>query len=151
MTVHSRSLVNHTHTVQFPVNTSHQAGTSTSRFRSRFSGSGVQHIALQCEDIFQVAVQLNPHYILPIPRDYYLKLQTEFDLDTELIERMHGFNVLYDAHAEGQLFHIYTRHINGLFFEIIQRNHYTGFGERNAATRLAAQEQEFQKLQALLI
>ncbi|MEZ5536190.1 MAG: hypothetical protein R3F02_11285 [Thiolinea sp.] len=149
--VHSQSLVNKTHTVQFPVNTSHEPASSTERFRNRFSGSGVQHLAMQCDDIFHVAEHLNPHNILPIPAAYYAELKQNFGLDDALLEKMNTFNVMYDRNESGELFHIYTRHINGLFFEIVQRNHYAGFGERNAATRLAAQEQEYQKLKALLL
>ncbi|MGB0847253.1 MAG: 4-hydroxyphenylpyruvate dioxygenase family protein [Thiolinea sp.] len=149
--VHSRSLVNGDYSVQFPVNTSHAPDSSTERFRSRFSGSGVQHIALQCDDIFHVASHLNPHNILPIPNDYYTRLAAESGLDELTIQRMNTYNVLYDEKDGGRFFHIYTRHINGLFFEIIQRDNYTGFGERNAEVRLAAQEQEFRKLQALMM
>lgn len=148
--VHSQSLVNATNTVQFPVNTSHSQTSSTERFRSRFSGSGVQHIALQCDDIFHVAKYLNPHNILPIPGEYYAALAETFGLDDVLLEKMNTFNILYDRNEKGQFFHTYTRHINGLFFELVQRDHYTGFGERNAETRLAAQEQEYQKLNALV-
>ena len=149
--IHSQSLVNNDHSVQFPVNTSHEAGTSTSRFRQRFSGSGVQHIALQCDDIFQVASQLNPHNILPIPTSYYEETGAAFGLDETLLAKMNQLNILYDEKEGGKFFHLYTRHINGLFFEIVQRENYTGFGERNASTRLLVQEQEFQKLSNLLI
>lgn len=149
--VHSRSLSNAQHTVQFPVNTSHSTDSSTERFRSRFSGSGVQHIAFQCDDIFQVAEHLNPHNVLPIPSDYYRELAEKSELDSRLLEKMNTFNILYDEVETGSFFHIYTRHINGLFFEIVQRNQYLGFGESNAAVRLAAQEYEYQKIQALLL
>ncbi|HPQ94548.1 MAG: VOC family protein [Thiothrix sp.] len=149
--VHSRSLFNTDHSVQLPVNTSADPDTSTSRFRQRFSGSGVQHIALRCNDIFSVARHLNPHNILPVPPEYYAALQAEFGLDEKLLARMDAFNILYDQKDGGRFFHIYTRHINGLFFEIVQREHYSGFGERNADTRLAVQEQEYQKMKALLL
>lgn len=149
--VHSRSLVNTEHTVQFPINTSHSRESSTERFRVGLSGSGVQHIALQCVDIFAVAKQLNPHHILPISPNYYEEVQADFLLEDELIEKMRTHNVLYDANEQGEFFHIYTRHINGLFFEIVQRNGYQGFGERNAAARLAAQAREYQKMKELLL
>lgn len=149
--VHSRSLVNAEHTVQFPINTSHSRESSTERFRVGLSGSGVQHIALQCEDIFAVAKQLNPHHILPISPNYYEEVQADFLLEDALIEQMRAHNILYDAHEQGEFFHIYTRHINGLFFEIVQRKDYQGFGERNAAARLAAQAREYQRMRELLL
>ncbi len=149
--VHSRSLVNADHSVQFPINTSHARESSTERFRARFSGSGIQHIALRCADIFAVAPLLNPSHILPITPNYYEEAQAEFLLDDALIERMRPYHILYDANEQGSFFHIYTRHINGLFFEIVQRDGYNGFGERNATARLAAQAREYQKMQDLLL
>ncbi|SKA71505.1 4-hydroxyphenylpyruvate dioxygenase [Thiothrix eikelboomii] len=149
--VHSRSLVNAEHSVQFPINTSLSRESSTERFRVGLSGSGVQHIALQCEDIFAVAKQLNPHHILPISPNYYEEVQAEFLLDAALVESMRAHNILYDANEQGEFFHIYTRHINGLFFEIVQRQGYQGFGERNAAARLAAQAREYQRMRELLL
>lgn len=149
--VHSRSLVNATHSVQFPINTSHSRESSTERFRVGLSGSGVQHLALQCEDIFAVAKQLNPHHILPISPNYYEEIQADFLLEEALIEQMRAHNILYDANEQGEFFHIYTRHINGLFFEIVQRKGYQGFGERNAEARLAAQAREYQRMKELLL
>ncbi|WP_020559622.1 bifunctional sugar phosphate isomerase/epimerase/4-hydroxyphenylpyruvate dioxygenase family protein [Thiofilum flexile] len=149
--VHSRSLINADHSVQFPINTSHSRESSTERFRVGLSGSGVQHIALQCEDIFAVAKQLNPNHILPISPNYYEEVQADFLLDDALIERLRAYNILYDMNEQGEFFHIYTRHINGLFFEIVQRNNYQGFGERNAAARLAAQAREYQRMRELLL
>lgn len=149
--VHSRSLVNAEHSVQFPINTSHSRESSTERFRVGLAGSGVQHLALQCADIFAVAKQLNPYHILPISPNYYEEVQAEFLLDEALIESMRAHNILYDANEQGEFFHIYTRHINGLFFEIVQRKGYQGFGERNAAARLAAQAREYQRMRELLL
>ena len=149
--VHSRSLVNAEHSVQFPINTSHSRESSTERFRVGLSGSGVQHLALECEDIFAVAKQLNPHHILPISPNYYEEVQADFLLEDALIEKMQAHNILYDANEQGEFFHIYTRHINGLFFEVVQRRAYQGFGERNAAARLAAQAREYQRMKELLL
>ena len=149
--VHSRSLVNSDESVRLPINSSHARESSTERFRARFSGSGIQHIAFSCDDIFTVAEQLNTLHILPVSPNYYAEIQSDFLLDDELISRMKAHNILYDADHNGHFFHIYTRHINGLFFEIVQRNQYHGFGERNAAARLAAQAREYQKQKDLFL
>lgn len=149
--VHSRSLVNADHSVQLPVNTSHARESSTERFRIGLAGSGVQHIALGCADIFVVAKRLNPHHILPISPNYYEEVQADFLLEDALIEQMRAYNILYDANEQGEFFHIYTCHINGLFFEIVQRKGYQGFGERNAEARLAAQAREHQRMKELLL
>jgi 4-hydroxyphenylpyruvate dioxygenase len=49
-------------------------------------------------------------------------------------------NILYDREGEGEYFQAYTKVLeSGLFFEIVQRRGYAGFGAVNAPIRLAAQ------------
>jgi 4-hydroxyphenylpyruvate dioxygenase len=48
--------------------------------------------------------------------------------------------VLYDRDAEGEFFHVYTRTLpGGVFFELLERRSYGGYGAVNAPIRLAAQ------------
>jgi 4-hydroxyphenylpyruvate dioxygenase len=56
---------------------------------------------------------------------------------------MRGRNILYDEDASGRYFQIYTRDINGLFFEAVQRDGYKGFGAGNAPVRMAAQARAY--------
>ncbi|MCP5151471.1 MAG: sugar phosphate isomerase/epimerase and 4-hydroxyphenylpyruvate domain-containing protein [Ectothiorhodospiraceae bacterium] len=144
----SRALTAAEGAIRFPLNTSHASQSITERFRARYAGSGVQHIALACDDILAVAPRLNPLHVLPVPANYYADLEARWGLDAELIESLERHHVLYDEREDGRYFQIYTRSINGLFFEIVQRDRYQGYGESNAAVRVAAQQREFEKLQA---
>ena len=52
---------------------------------------------------------------------------------------MRDLSVLYDRIGAGEFFQIFTRSINGVFFEIVERRDYDRYGEANAPVRLAAQ------------
>ena len=53
----------------------------------------------------------------------------------------HGaHSILYDRIGTGELFHLFTRSLNGVFFEVLERRGgYDRYGEANAAVRLASQ------------
>jgi 4-hydroxyphenylpyruvate dioxygenase len=52
---------------------------------------------------------------------------------------MRDLSVMYDRLGAGEFFQVFTRSINGLFFEIVERRDYDRYGEANAPARLAAQ------------
>jgi 4-hydroxyphenylpyruvate dioxygenase len=52
---------------------------------------------------------------------------------------MRDLSVMYDRIGSGEFFQVFTRSINGLFFEIVERRDYDRYGEANAPARLAAQ------------
>ena len=55
------------------------------------------------------------------------------------IARMRDLAILYDRIGAGEFFQVFTRSINGVFFEIVERRNYDRYGEANAPVRLAAQ------------
>jgi 4-hydroxyphenylpyruvate dioxygenase len=62
-------------------------------------------------------------------------------LSSEARERLRANNVLYDRQGGGEYFQAYTTSFDGgLFFEIVQRRGYAGYGAPNAPIRLAAQK-----------
>lgn len=78
--------------------------------------------------------------LLPIPENYYSDLEVRLDLDAPQIERLRAGNILYDRDGETEYFQIYTTALeSGLFFEIVERRGYAGFGAANTPIRLAAQ------------
>ncbi|WP_238322244.1 hypothetical protein [Vibrio mexicanus] len=108
------------------------------------NGASINQIALECEDIFTAVNNLSPIYQLKIPNNYYLDIQAQFDLSDELIQRLKENNILYTEDDTGSFYHFYTKEINGLFFEVVQRvGSYQKYGETNAFIRLAAQADRY--------
>lgn len=128
--------------IRLVLNASQSRQTLASRFLDEFFGSGVQQIALACDDIFATVELLtaNGVELLPIPENYYDDLEARVDLDAALLDRLRAGNILYDRDGGAEFFHVYTRTLpGGFFFEIVQRRSYHGYGAVNAPIRLAAQ------------
>lgn len=124
------------------LNGSQSNQTLSSRFVHEFFGSGVQHIALATNDIRGTVAKLVADGIemLPVPENYYDDLASRGDLSDLDVAALKALNILYDADAKGAYFQAYTATIEGgFFFEIVQRDHYSGYGAPNAAIRLNAQ------------
>jgi 4-hydroxyphenylpyruvate dioxygenase len=128
--------------VRFTLNGSASQGTLSARFLQGYMGAGVQHIAFETDDIFATAERLNALGMarLPIPPNYYEDLEARFALEPELLTRMEALGILYDNDARGEYFQLYSRAFaKRVFFEIVQRRDYDGYGAANAPVRLAAQ------------
>jgi 4-hydroxyphenylpyruvate dioxygenase len=126
------------------LNASQSQQTQSSRFLNEFFGSGVQHIAFGTTDIFSTVERLkaNGVGVLSIPENYYDDLEVRMDLPADAIARLRTGDVLYDRDGNAEYFQVYTRAIDGgLFFEIVERRSYAGFGAVNAPIRLAAQSE----------
>jgi 4-hydroxyphenylpyruvate dioxygenase len=132
--------------LRIPLNIADGGSTAVSRFIDAFGGSGVQHIALETDDIFAFVEQARERGVafLPIPDNYYDDLSARFtDLSADLIERMRSLDILYDRSKSGEFFQIYTATFEKtFFFEIVQRKNYELFGAANTPVRLAAQVSE---------
>ncbi|AZD38296.1 4-hydroxyphenylpyruvate dioxygenase [Pseudomonas chlororaphis subsp. aurantiaca] len=141
--VKSRALRSRCSTIRLPLNISENRKTAISHALSSYGGSGVHHIAFDCDDIFAKVSRAKETGVplLDIPLNYYDDLAARFDFDDEFLSELAYYNVLYDRDAQGgELFHVYTEPFEGrFFFEIIQRkNGYVGYGAANVAVRLAA-------------
>lgn len=122
------------------LNSSPSQTSAAGRFLARTAGAGAQHLAIACRDLLAGARMIPAELRLPIPDNYYADLEARFDLEPERLEAMRALGILYDRDRGGELLHLYTRSINGLFFELIERRGgYAGYGEVNAPVRLAAQ------------
>jgi 4-hydroxyphenylpyruvate dioxygenase len=135
----SRTATSKDKKIRLPFNMSKSWGASTERFREEHKGSGVQHIAFNCDDVIGLAKSVDQNIILPIPENYYDDLEARYDLDHQLLADLRNYNLLYDQSETGDFIHFYTRAINGVFFEMVQRNKYRNYGEMNAQVRMAAQ------------
>ena len=140
--VYSQAVESSDRTFRIVLNSSPTPQTLSSRFLHGFMGAGVQHLALQTDDIFQTARLLRERgaQTLPIPANYYEDLQARFNLDVAQIERLAANNILYEREGQGEYFHLFTRAFaKRFFFEIVQRRNYQAYGLSNAAIRIAAQ------------
>lgn len=132
--------------VRFTLNGSMAAQSLTSRFIQSYFGAGVQHVAFATNDIFAAAehAQASGLAFLEIGPNYYDDLEARFGLDPELVARMARLGILYDRDGpeEGgaEYFQFYSRAVaKRVFFEVVERRGYEGYGAVNATIRLNAQ------------
>src|SRR5665213_347329 len=147
--VQSQALINGNQGLRLILNGSSATRPLSSRFINEFFGSGVQHVAFSCPDIFATVSDMRARgaNFLKIPDNYYDDLEAKYDLDTATMAALRDNQILYDREGDGEFFQIYT-HIfdERFFFEIVERRQYSGFGAANAAIRLAAQTREARPL-----
>jgi 4-hydroxyphenylpyruvate dioxygenase len=140
--VQSQALMNGDGTLRLVLNGSAATRTLSARFLSEFFGSGVQHIALSCHDIFTAVAEMRARGLsfLEIPDNYYDDIEAKYDLDEATMAALRANRILYDREGDGEFFQIYTHSFaERFFFEIVERRTYQGFGAANASIRLAAQ------------
>jgi 4-hydroxyphenylpyruvate dioxygenase len=129
--------------VRLVLNASQSARTQSSKFLTEAFGSGVQHIAFACDDIFAAAARFKAGgvTVLAIPENYYDDLEAKTDLTPKEIDQLKSANILYERDATGEFFQIYTQTFEDrFFFEIVERRGgYKGLGATNAQIRLTAQ------------
>jgi len=143
--VQSQALINDNKALRMILNGSSATRTLSARFIHEFFGSGVQHVAFCCADIFATVKDMRARSanFLKIPDNYYDDIEAKYDLDAATMAALRDNQLLYDREGDGEFFQIYT-HIfdERFFFEIVERRNYQGFGAANAAIRLAAQTRE---------
>lgn len=140
--IQSQAVESADRSVCFTLNGSLAQQSLSSRFIQNYFGAGVQHIAFACTDIFAAADAAIAGGIerLEISRNYYDDLEARWGLDPDLIERMAARDILYDRDGEHEYFQFYTRAFaRRVFFELVERRGYAGYGAANASIRLAAQ------------
>ena len=149
-TVRSRNISNDNGRIRMSLNASIGPNTTTQRFLAKNILASYHHFAFTCVDIFAYADTLDQDIILQAPANYYDDLPRRFDLEPQAIRDMKARNILYDQDADGgAYFQIFTRDVNGLFLEVIQRDGYTGLGAANAPVRMAAQSRDYEQVQNL--
>lgn len=130
--------------VRFTLNGSMAANALSSRFIHHYFGAGVQHIAFACADIFAAATRAREGGLpmLDIGPNYYADIEARFGLAADLVARMAALNILYDRDEDGEYFQFYSRAVaKRVFFEVVERRSYDGYGAANASIRLNAQAQ----------
>jgi 4-hydroxyphenylpyruvate dioxygenase len=143
--VQSQALISANQSLRIILNGSSATRTLSNRFISEFFGSGVQHIAFLCDNIFAAVADMRKRgaKFLRIPDNYYDDVEAKYGLDAELMAALRNNQILYDREGDGEFFQIYTPSFDErFFFEIVERRNYQGFGAANAGIRLAAQTRD---------
>jgi 4-hydroxyphenylpyruvate dioxygenase len=147
--VQSQALINGNQSLRVVLNGSSATRTQSARFIHEFFGSGVQHVAFSCRDIFAAVADMRSRGadFLKIPDNYYDDIEAKYGLDATTMAALRDNQILYDREGEGEFFQVYTHAFDErFFFEIVERRDYHGFGAANAAIRLAAQTRESRPL-----
>ena len=113
-----------------------------------YRGAGVQHMALQTENILDTVAELRRRDVrfLRVPDNYYEDVRERFaDLDEVDVDALRELRILADRDEEGYLLQIFTKPVVDrptVFFEIIERRGSRGFGLGNFKALFQAIERE---------
>ncbi len=135
--------------IKFPINEPAE-GKRKSQIEEylEFNGSaGVQHIAMQSEDIVGTVEALKERGIafLETPDSYYEEVQGRVGEITENYDDLQRLKILADRDEDGYLLQIFTKTAQDrptVFFEVIERHGATTFGEGNFKALFESIERE---------
>lgn len=133
--VRSRAMTSPCGTLRIYLNISAAESTVVGRFLSH-SGSGIHHIALGTDDIFETVEKVGRTFI-SLPQNYFDDLGVRYDLGQGELRRLQSANVMYDADGDGEFLHVCTDTFDDrFFFEYVERRRgYSGFGGLDAMVR----------------
>ncbi|CAH4027034.1 unnamed protein product [Pieris brassicae] len=141
----SIAMANWEETVKMPINEP-AVGKKKSQIQEYVEyhgGAGVQHIALNTEDIITAIENLRARGVefLSIPSVYYKIIRESLKSSkvkvAESIDALERLNILIDYDDDGYLLQIFTKNTQDrptLFLEVIQRRNHKGFGAGNFKT-----------------
>ncbi|MBT8196843.1 MAG: 4-hydroxyphenylpyruvate dioxygenase [Bacteroidia bacterium] len=135
--------------VKFPINEPAEGKKKSQidEYLEFYNGPGVQHMALQTDDIIDTVTELNNRGVdfLQVPKTYYETLEDRVGKIDEEIEALSKLGILVDRDDEGYLLQIFTKPVEDrptVFFEIIQRKGAKSFGKGNFKALFEAIERE---------
>lgn len=138
----STVMANEIETIKMPINEPAPGliKSQIQEFLEYNHGSGIQHVALSTNDIITSVDHLKQRGVefLDIPDMYYQKLKArlklahrDIDVDMTILQKL---KILLDFDERGYLLQIFTKPVMSkptLFFEIIERHDFNGFGAGN--------------------
>jgi 4-hydroxyphenylpyruvate dioxygenase len=144
----SRALSSPCGKIKIPLNESKDDQSQIEEFLHDYKGEGIQHIALNTENIYQTVNLLSQAGVtfLDVPDTYYEMIYDRVPWHQEAVEKLKAGRILLDGEKEpsnGLLLQIFTENVFGpVFFEIIQRKGNQGFGEGNFQALFEAIERD---------
>ncbi|BAB72728.1 4-hydroxyphenylpyruvate dioxygenase [Anabaena sp. FACHB-709] len=154
--LHSQVMVSRDGSVQLPINEPASSNSQIQEFLNFNRGAGIQHIALQTQNIVDAIAQFRNRGLplLSVPQTYYtqLKQRLEIPLSSAELEAIAQQEILVDWRKDNQngvLLQIFTQPIFAeptFFLEFIERRSQAqGFGEGNFRALFEAIESEQMK------
>ena len=144
----SRALASPCGQIKIPLNESKDDHSQIEEFLHEYHGEGIQHIALNTDDIYHTVSQLRKQgvHFLDVPDTYYEMISDRVPWHEEPVPNLQKERILIDGEkdpASGLLLQIFTENIFGpVFFEIIQLKGNQGFGEGNFQALFEAIERD---------
>jgi 4-hydroxyphenylpyruvate dioxygenase len=145
----SKVVQNGTGRVKFPINepAKGRRKSQIDEYLDFYGGPGVQHIAMQTDDIISTvkALRHNDVSFLRVPKTYYEMLPDRIGHIEENLETLSELGILVDRDDEGYMLQIFTKPVQDrptLFFEIIQRQGSKSFGKGNFKALFESIERE---------
>lgn len=121
--------------IRIPINESTDDRSQVQEYLEAYRGEGIQHIALQTDDIYTTVDRLRDAGValLETPDAYYEMVDQRLPGHGEPLDALRRRHILLDGSpGAGRLLQIFTRAAIGpIFFEMIQRKGDEGFGEGN--------------------
>ncbi|KAI4460401.1 4-hydroxyphenylpyruvate dioxygenase [Holotrichia oblita] len=150
-----RSIVmsNWEETVKMPINepAKGKKKSQIQEYVDYYGGAGVQHIALNTDDIIRAVRNLKERgtEFLQVPDSYYELLRERLKESkvqvAENLDILQELKILIDYDDDGYLLQIFTKNMQDrptLFLEVIQRRNHNGFGAGNFKSLFEAIELE---------
>lgn len=144
----SRALASPCGKIKIPLNESKDDQSQIEEFLQAYKGEGIQHIALDCTNIYASVKHLRAQGVkfLDVPDTYYDMIDARIPWHNEPMNDIQQQRILIDGsedRAGGLLLQIFTENAFGpVFFEIIQRKGNDGFGEGNFQALFEAIERD---------
>ena len=135
--------------VKFPLNepATGRRKSQIEEYLEFYGGPGVQHIALNTDDIVASVDAMNAAGVefLETPNSYYDTLGDWVGETRVPVDELRGRRILADRDEDGYLLQIFTRTVQDrptVFFELIERHGSQGFGKGNFKALFEAIERE---------
>jgi 4-hydroxyphenylpyruvate dioxygenase len=135
--------------IKFPINEPAEGKRKSQieEYLDYYGGPGVQHIAMQTDDIVGTVETLRERGVvfLGTPKAYYEDLAERVGEIGESYDDLRRLRILADRDDEGYLLQIFTKPAQDrptLFFEVIERHGSRGFGHGNFKALFEAIERE---------
>ncbi|NQV40930.1 MAG: 4-hydroxyphenylpyruvate dioxygenase [Candidatus Marinimicrobia bacterium] len=137
-------------TIKNPINEPYEGEKKSQieEYIEQYHGTGVQHIAIQTDDIIHTIRTLRENGVefLNVPDTYYDTLKARDDINIkEDIDQLQDLKILCDNESGGYLLQLFTKPIGDrptFFFEFIQRAGAQGFGKGNFQALFEAIEED---------